>query len=54
LGEIDRLRYAEEHTVRYEARTVARRRRKVAQLGSELGLELGSDGSHEVSAEEKQ
>jgi hypothetical protein len=26
----------------------------VALLGSELGLELGSDGSNEVSSEEKQ
>ncbi|MBN1608932.1 MAG: hypothetical protein JW940_20060 [Polyangiaceae bacterium] len=33
LGDTDRLRYAEEHAVRYESVDLARRRRRVGSLG---------------------
>jgi hypothetical protein len=36
LAEIDRLRFAEEHAVRYEAVDLAQRRRRVHALDSEL------------------
>ena len=36
LGELDRLRYAEEHAVRYEAAGLSRRRRRVDALMAEL------------------
>ena len=39
LGEIEELRYAEEHAVRHEASDLARRRQRVALLARELGSE---------------
>ncbi len=36
LGEVDRLRYAEEHALRYEALDVAGRRRAVAAIAQKL------------------
>jgi hypothetical protein len=36
LGEIDRLRFAEEHAVRYESVDLARRRRRVQNLESDI------------------
>jgi hypothetical protein len=36
LGEVDRLRYAEEHALRYEALDVAGRRRAVAAIAEKL------------------
>jgi hypothetical protein len=36
LGEVDRLRYAEEHALRYEALDVAGRRRAVAAIAAKL------------------
>jgi hypothetical protein len=39
LGEIEELRYAEEHAVRHEASDLAARRRRVASLARELGPE---------------
>jgi hypothetical protein len=43
LREIERLRYAEEHAVRYESVEVARRRRKVSEIADQLqrGAPLG-------------
>ena len=37
LGEIDRLRYAEEHALRYEALDVASRRTRVQAIETKLG-----------------
>jgi hypothetical protein len=37
LGDIDRLRYAEEHALRYEALDVASRRRRVDAIERDLG-----------------
>lgn len=37
LGDVDRLRYAEEHALRYEALDVASRRRRVDAIERELG-----------------
>ena len=37
LGDVDRLRYAEEHALRYEALDVAARRRRVDAIERELG-----------------
>jgi hypothetical protein len=39
LREIDGLRYAEEHAVRYEAESLARQRRRAGSLLGELGSE---------------
>jgi hypothetical protein len=36
LGEVDRLRYAEEHALRYEALDVAGRRRAVEAIAQKL------------------
>lgn len=41
LREIDALRYAEEHAVRYEAEALARQRRRAAALKAELDHESG-------------
>lgn len=41
LKEIDGLRYAEEHAVRYEAESLARQRRRAAALKAELDGEPG-------------
>ncbi len=38
LKQIEQLRYAEEHAVRYEARNLSRQRRQVERALSELGL----------------
>jgi hypothetical protein len=38
LKQIEQLRYAEEHAVRYEARNLSRQRRQVERTLSELGL----------------
>jgi hypothetical protein len=38
LKQIDQLRYAEEHAVRYEARNLSRHRREVERMLQELGL----------------
>ena len=38
LAEVDRFRYAEEHSVRYSAVDLAKRRRNVRQLEQRLGL----------------
>ena len=38
LTQIDQLRYAEEHAVRYEARNLSRHRREVERMLQELGL----------------
>lgn len=39
IREIDQLRYAEEHAVRYEARELTQRRQRVSTLERELGLD---------------
>jgi hypothetical protein len=36
LGDVDRLRYAEEHALRYEALDVAERRQRVSEIESRL------------------
>jgi hypothetical protein len=41
LREIDGLRYAEEHAVRYEADSLARQRRRALQLRGELAVDGG-------------
>ena len=42
LQQIERLRYAEEHAVRYEAQNLARLRRRVQELLRELGIPADS------------
>jgi hypothetical protein len=39
LREIDALRYAEEHAVRYEATALARQRQRARELEQQLSLE---------------
>ena len=39
LREIDALRYAEEHAVRYEATALAHQRQRARELEQELSLE---------------
>jgi hypothetical protein len=45
LRDVDRLRYAEEHAVRYESVDLARRRRRVAQIEARL---VQTRKTHEV------
>jgi len=47
LKQIDQLRYAEEHAVRYEARNLSRLRREVERTLQELGLKAAD--SHPLS-----
>ena len=51
LSAIDRLRYAEEHAVRYEANDLTLRRQRVRALEQELGL--GRARPQERSVEQK-